>query len=653
MSYPSSLIILFEGRKKPIKVTSPNTLLQNILLEAAQHFGQNPSQCSLRWKASTLDASQPIRFCNLSHNAQIDLVVAAPQPVLSSSSSSAAAKEGNAGGAVCKVALSVEGGGAFQGTFPISFSLADILQHFVDGGHLPKNLFALSPQVIYLRSTISSEDLPSSTLASLGLAGQAVRMQLRFSIPSKAATAATAPPAAQHGMQRRDEEDEDLPPFQDVTKFVLNNNEDDTSLPALLTVGRYLANLIGYPQESRYRVIRMTNSIFQSKVAPCLGGPQLLLAMGFKAHGEKQEELVLEEGVSQESLKQCWEVLAMAWRLLEVPADQLPVLPVPAPAPIPSPPSSSLNASSSTFDFFKASIHRAAPQPSRDISVTEMELIRLTARRLELEGPMEAVERCTEVLLPVAPKPSQDSMDVEGDSRDEGKSSGPTSAMVQQILSREKAEDAPLTTQAVRALQRAQRERVHSRCLVRIRFPDKVELAGYFHPRHSVADVYAWVANCLFLQPRCQFSAESADAILSDIFELYLSPPRTVLKPFRIVPATNWSPSQQSERTSETLHDLRLSPAVLIHLSWRPASSLPSLPSAEALGGYLLPELLTAAVGQSSLTVPVGVPLVEESADKQQQGKQSAAVEAELLDRETLRSTTVKTNSSKPKWLKI
>lgn len=164
-----------------------------------------------------------------------------------------------------------------------------------------------------------------------------------------------------------------------------------------------------------------------------------------------------------------------------------------------------------------------------------------------------------------------------------------------------------------------------------------------------MADVYAWVANCLFLQPHCQFSAESADAILNDIFELYLAPPRTVLKPFRIVPATNWSPLQQSERTSETLHDLRLSPAVLIHLSWRPASSLSST---EAPGGYLLPELLTAAVTQSSLTVPVGVPLVEESADKQQ-GKHSAAVEAEHVDRETLRSTTVKTNSSKPKWLKI
>lgn len=368
MSYPSSLIILFEGRKKPIKITSPNTLLQNILLEAAQHFGQNPSQCSLRWKASTLDASQPIRFCNLSHNAQIDLVAAAPQPALSSSSSSAAAEEGKAGSgatAVCKVALSVEGGGAFQGTFPVTFSLADILQHFVDGGHLPKNLFALSPQVIYLRSTISSENLPSSTLASLGLAGQAVRMQLRFSIPSKGGISPAASPAGQNAAQRREEEDEDLPPFQDVTKFVLNNNADDVSLPALLTVGRYLANLIGYPQESRYRVIRMTNSIFQSKVAPCLGGPQLLLAMGFKTHGEKQDELILAESVSQESLKQCWDVLAMAWRLLEVPADQLPVLPAPAPAPS----SSSSNdskltkpASASTFDFFKASIHRAAPQ---------------------------------------------------------------------------------------------------------------------------------------------------------------------------------------------------------------------------------------------------------------------------------------------------
>lgn len=66
------------------------------------------------------------------------------------------------------------------------------------------------------------------------------------------------------------------------------------------------------------------------------------------------------------------------------------------------------------------------------------------------------------------------------------------------------------------------------------RLPDRLCLQGYFHPRHTVADVYAWVYSCLSVSPQQAHTAETADPVASALqsFELYTSPPRTVLSPY-------------------------------------------------------------------------------------------------------------------------
>jgi hypothetical protein len=51
----------------------------------------------------------------------------------------------------------------------------------------------------------------------------------------------------------------------------------------------------------------------------------------------------------------------------------------------------------STFDPFKSTITRTAPQPGRVESSTDRQLEALNKRRLEIEGDLADVARATEV----------------------------------------------------------------------------------------------------------------------------------------------------------------------------------------------------------------------------------------------------------------
>jgi hypothetical protein len=162
MAYPANLAIFYEGNKKIIKISSPNALLQTVLLEAAQQFGLDPTRCTLRVKKTTLDCSQPIRFCNLSNNAQIEMVLRTSGGFAASSLASSA---------LCKIALSAPNGASMQSDFPGSTSLLDIIVFFMNRSSLPADVLYRSPQIVFLRSAYNAAALQGTTLASLGLAG--------------------------------------------------------------------------------------------------------------------------------------------------------------------------------------------------------------------------------------------------------------------------------------------------------------------------------------------------------------------------------------------------------------------------------------------------------------------------------------------------
>ena len=146
-------------------------------------------------------------------------------------------------------------------------------------------------------------------------------------------------------------------------------------------------------------------------------------------------------------------------------------------------------AAASSFDPFKASVVRTAPQPVRAESSTDRQLQELQQRRRELEGDPSAVQRATVVIFPSQPSSassvspidegvslsSQTSLFDTSSSSSSSNSSSSSSAagpvpggLLKKILQVGKEEDAPLTTRAVRELQRLQKERVYSRTLVRL-----------------------------------------------------------------------------------------------------------------------------------------------------------------------------------------
>lgn len=153
-----SLVVIYEGQRKVIKIPSPNTLVQALLADAAGQFNIDVAKVAFKHKRITLDNAQPIRFCNLSNNAQVDLIA---------SSGSQSSKNQS-----CKIALAIEGGENTTETFDSSISLYEMLSLLAAANKVPLDVHDRSPEIVYLRAKYTGEEaLTSTTFTTLGLAG--------------------------------------------------------------------------------------------------------------------------------------------------------------------------------------------------------------------------------------------------------------------------------------------------------------------------------------------------------------------------------------------------------------------------------------------------------------------------------------------------
>lgn len=151
-----SLVVIFDGKRKSVKVCNPNWLVQDVVNEAANQFSVDPTKCQFRHKTNLVTSSQLFRFSNIPNNAQVDLVY---NETRSKSS------------APVKVALSVQEGGSIIQNFPANLSIMGVLQALISSEQLSPDILSKNPEVIYMRTSYSGEDLDSTTLVSLGLAG--------------------------------------------------------------------------------------------------------------------------------------------------------------------------------------------------------------------------------------------------------------------------------------------------------------------------------------------------------------------------------------------------------------------------------------------------------------------------------------------------
>ena len=253
---------------------------------------------------------------------------------------------------------------------------------------------------------------------------------------------------------------------------------------------KYLVNIIDHLKEDKYRTINAANKVFIEKVSIANGILDLLQSIGFKVNYKnlnkthqsvfgrtdsqtEDNNRVIESlklphaSDDQERLVEIFRQLESAAQTLNIPIQDRPILLQPtkeieldvARNPI------------VPFDPMKPQIHRNAAQPLRSgKSTTEEKLEMLQKRRRELEGDIESVTRSTQVLFPkldgsIAEMSLSSSMmvvnegfkgnDVDIDAEDKGKI---MKAMGKKLGT--KPEDAPLTTKAIRDLEKAQKSEI-------------------------------------------------------------------------------------------------------------------------------------------------------------------------------------------------
>lgn len=284
----------------------------------------------------------------------------------------------------------------------------------------------------------------------------------------------------------------ELPDPSQCIATILSQNMDAVTLPAVLTLYKYIQNILGDPLTLKFRTINTANKNFVAKIASAKGSQEFLFSAGFVPTDTQPNTIVYTPPTTSSSsssssgyaaaieelelLFRAQEALLYALRELDTDPEAAPftkdiVLQRLQQA------SSSSSRAETTFDPFKASVVRTAPQPIRMESATEKQLQELQQKRRELEGDPLSVERSTIVSLPSQQSSSSGKQSI-NDSEENymqlavGSSSsgtGPgsiTGGIMKKILQSGKEEDAPLTTKAVRDLQRLQKERVYSRTLV-------------------------------------------------------------------------------------------------------------------------------------------------------------------------------------------
>ena len=266
---------------------------------------------------------------------------------------------------------------------------------------------------------------------------------------------------------------------------MLSQNLDAVTLPAVLTLYKYIQNILGDPAAMKFRTINTTNKNFIAKVASSKGSQEFLQSAGFQSSDSHPTMIVYtppcvvsagnrsDNGHTAtveelEALFQAQEALLFALQELNTDPEAAPITKEIVLQRLQQQASASSSRPVISFDPFKASVVRTAPQPVRMESATEKQLQELQLKRRELEGDPQSVQRSTVVSFPSQQPSGQQPME-HSDATYVQQAAGSGTipgGMLKKIMQSGKEEDSPLTTKAVRDLQRLQKERVYSRTLV-------------------------------------------------------------------------------------------------------------------------------------------------------------------------------------------
>nr|XP_020451948.1 tether containing UBX domain for GLUT4 isoform X1 [Monopterus albus] len=145
------------GRRQTVQV-SLNTVLLQVLEDVCKKHGFNPDDHGLKFQRTLVDLTLPWRFANLPNNAKLEMVTSTRKQAVADSQ--------------VRVALQMEDGTRLQGSFSSAQSLWEVLTHFpqIRVSELAES--GSTPMCVYMRDEVSGEEsLRKATLKSLGLTG--------------------------------------------------------------------------------------------------------------------------------------------------------------------------------------------------------------------------------------------------------------------------------------------------------------------------------------------------------------------------------------------------------------------------------------------------------------------------------------------------
>ncbi|KAK2504107.1 hypothetical protein MC885_011175 [Smutsia gigantea] len=154
---PAVSVLAPNGRRHTVKVT-PSTVLLQVLEETCQRQDFNPSEYDLKFQRNVLDLSLQWRFANLPNNAKLEMV-----PISRS-------REGPEN--MVRIALQLDDGSRLQDTFCSGRTLWELLCHFAQTRELLEQPCEASPVCVYMRAEPGSrQGLSSGHVRKLRPAG--------------------------------------------------------------------------------------------------------------------------------------------------------------------------------------------------------------------------------------------------------------------------------------------------------------------------------------------------------------------------------------------------------------------------------------------------------------------------------------------------
>ncbi|XP_036386325.1 tether containing UBX domain for GLUT4 [Megalops cyprinoides] len=145
------------GRRQTVKISSSTPLLQ-VLEDVCKKHGFNPDEYDLKFQRTVLDLSQQWRFASLPNNAKLEMAPTSRQRTGAESR--------------VRIALQLEDGSRLQDSFSSGQTLWELVNHFPQTRLQEQQLSDFTPVCVYMRDEVSgAETLKQTTLKSLGLTG--------------------------------------------------------------------------------------------------------------------------------------------------------------------------------------------------------------------------------------------------------------------------------------------------------------------------------------------------------------------------------------------------------------------------------------------------------------------------------------------------